>query len=414
MKETKSLPVTKQMVFDAYKKVKANKGSAGIDGISLEQFELKLERNLYKIWNRLSSGSYFPPPLKEVEILKRDGKKRKLGIPTVGDRIAQMVVKDLVEGVFEKEFHPDSYGYRPLRSAHQALETVRKNVRKYDWVIDLDIKGFFDNIDHELLMLAVEKHVEEKWIRMYIRRWLEMPVETKNGEIIKKQGRGTPQGGVISPLLANLVLHYVLDKWLTIKFPDISFVRYADDIIVHCRTKDEAETVLKSIKSRVLECKLELHETKTKIVYCKDYRRNGQFSNIKFDFLGFSFQPRSTKSKINGQMFLGFDLAINKTSRNKINEELRKSNFHRWTTAKIEDIAIMLNPKIAGWINYYGKYRRWELKGIFRRLHRRLAKWLLNKYKSLKWRFSRAYRMLNKMRKSDSTLFAHWKLGYKI
>jgi len=402
------------MVWVAYKKVKANKGSAGIDGLSLEQFELNLENNLYRIWNRLASGSYFPPPLKEVEIPKKDGSKRKLGIPTVGDRVAQMVVKDLVEERFEREFTPNSYGYRPLRSAHQALEAVRKNVREYDWVIDLDIKGFFDNIDHELLMLAVNKHVEEKWVRMYILRWLEMPVQTKTGEIVEKQGKGTPQGGVISPLLSNLFLHYVLDKWLSMAYPEVSFARYADDAIIHCRTRTEAETVLRAINERVLACKLELHEQKTKIVYCKDYRRKGTFSNVKFDFLGFSFQPRSTKSKRNGQMFLGFDLAISRTSRNKIVEAIRKTKFHRWTSAKIEDIAELLNPRIAGWVNYYGKYRRWELDGLFRRLHRRLAKWLLNKHKRLKWSFRKAFKMLNRIKLSNSTLFAHWKAGYNL
>ncbi len=412
MNETKSLPVTKEMVWEAYKKVKANKGGAGVDGMSLEQFELKRNENLYKIWNRMSSGSYFPPPVKEVEIPKKDGKMRKLGIPTVGDRIAQMVVKDYVEERFEKEFHPNSYGYRPLKNAHQALAEVRRNVKEYDWVIDLDIKGFFDNIDHELLMLSVERHVEEKWINMYIRRWLEMPVQTKTGELIGKQGKGTPQGGVISPLLANLFLHYVMDKWLTKKHPQIRFVRYADDAIIHCRTQEEAEMVLKSINARVSACKLELHELKTKIVYCKDYRRNSTFGNIQFDFLGFSFQPRTNKSKRDGKLFLGFDLAISKQSRNKIVEELRDSKFNRWTTAKIEDIADMLNPKITGWINYYGKYRRWALSGVFRRLQSRLAAWILNKYKRLKKSLNKAYELLTKIRTSNVTLFEHWKRGY--
>ena len=324
-----------------------------------------------------------------------------------------MVLKDLVEERLEREFSPSSYGYRPLRSAHQALAAVRRNVRKYDWVIDLDIKGFFDNINHELLMVAVERHVGEKWIKMYIRRWLEMPVQTKTGELVEKQGKGTPQGGVISPLLSNLFLHYVLDKWLSIKYPEVSFVRYADAII-HCRTKTEAEAVLRAITQRVQECSLELHEKKTKIVYCKDYRRKGKFSNVQFDFLGFSFQPRSTKSKIDGRMFLGFDLAISRTSRNKIIEAIRKTNFQRWTTVKIERIAELLNPRILGWLNYYGKYRRWELNGIFRRLHRRLAKWLLNKYKRLKWSFRRAFKMLNKIKSSNSTMFAHWKVGYNL
>jgi len=414
MKETKSIPITKQMVTDAYKKVKSNKGSAGIDGISLEQFELKLERNLYKIWNRLASGSYFPPAVKEVEIPKKDGKKRQLGIPTVGDRVAQMVIKDLVEQRFEKEFMPNSYGYRPLKSAHQALESVRQNVRKYAWVIDLDIKGFFDNIDHELLMQAVERHVDEKWIKMYIRRWLEMPIEIKSGELIEKQGKGTPQGGVISPLLANLFLHYVLDKWLTIKYPGLNFVRYADDAIIHCRTKTEAEEVLKAITVRLSECKLELHEKKTKIAYCKDYRRKEKFDNVRFDFLGFSFHPQTFKSKQNNGLFLGFGLSISKTSRNNIVREIRQTKFHRWTTATIEDIAEMLNPKIRGWLNYYGKLQKRGLNQVLRRLNSRLIHWLINKYKRLKSSLKLAYKLLGKIKLSNPTLFAHWKAGYYL
>lgn len=416
MKETKSksIPITKQMVSDAYKKVKANKGGAGIDGISLEQFELKLDGNLYKIWNRLASGSYFPPAVKQVEIPKKDGKKRKLGIPTVGDRVAQMVVKDLIEERLEKEFMPNSYGYRPLKSAHQALEAVRQNVREYAWVIDLDIKGFFDNINHELLMQAVERHVDERWMKMYILRWLKMPIQTQSGKLIEKQGKGTPQGGVISPLLANLFLHYALDKWLTIKYSDISFVRYADDAIIHCRTKTEAEEVLEALSVRLSECKLELHEQKTKIAYCKDYRRKEKFSNVKFDFLGFSFKPQSMKSKLNKGIFLGFGMSISKTSRKKIVEEIRKTNFHRWTTATIEEIAEMLNPKIRGWINYYGKFCKWEMNRTLGRLHRRLAKWLLNKYKSLKWSFKRAFKLMHQIKQSRPLLFAHWKAGYYL
>lgn len=416
MKETKSksLPVSKTMVWQAYKKVKANKGSAGIDGISLEQFEEKLEDNLYKIWNRMASGSYFPPAVKEVEIPKKDGKVRKLGIPTVADRIAQMVIKDLVEGRFEHLFSPNSYGYRPLKRAHQALEAVKQNVRKYSWVIDLDIKGFFDNIDHELLMKAVERHVTEKWIKMYIRRWLEMPVQTKTGELIYKEGKGTPQGGVISPLLANLFLHYVLDVWLSIKFPQISLVRYADDAVIHCRTKSEAEEVLKAINDRVSECKLELHKDKTKLAYCKDYRRKGKFSNVKFDFLGFSFHPKSLASKREEGRFLGYGMTISRDSRKKIVSSISKTKFSRRTTANIEDIANLLNPKIRGWINYYGKFCRRELNQIFRRLNWRIPKWLLNKHKRLKRSLKKAYILLRTIYKSQPNLFAHWKAGYDV
>jgi RNA-directed DNA polymerase len=416
MKETKSksLPVSKLMVWYAYKKVKANRGSAGIDGISLEKFEQKLEDNLYKIWNRMASGSYFPPAVKEVEIPKKDGKVRKLGIPTVADRIAQMVIKDLVEGRFEQIFSPNSYGYRPLKSAHQALEAVKQNARKYNWVIDLDIKGFFDNIDHELLMKAVEVHVSEKWIRMYIRRWLGMPVQTKSGELVYKEGKGTPQGGVISPLLANLFLHYVLDVWLSIKFSQISFVRYADDAIIHCRTQSEAESVLKAINDRVLECKLQLHKDKTKIAYCKDYRRRDNFGNVKFDFLGFSFHPKSLASKRNEGRFLGYGMTISRDSRKKIVSSISKTKFNRWTTAKIEDIANLLNPKIRGWINYYGQFCRRELNQTFRRLNWRIAKWLLNKYKRLKRSLKKAYILLRIICKSQPNLFAYWKAGYDV
>lgn len=414
MNETKSIPITKGMVREAYKRVKANRGSAGIDGVSIKKFEEKLEGSLYKIWNRLSSGSYFPPSVKEVEIEKKDGGKRKLGIPTVGDRIAQMVIKEYLEERFESLFHPNSYGYRPLKSAHDALEQVRQNSRKYDWVIDLDIKGFFDNIDHDLLMLAIEKHVTEKWVKMYIRRWLEMPIEKKNGEKIYKQGKGTPQGGVISPLLANLFLHYVLDLWLTINFSTVSFVRYADDAIIHCVSKEQAETILDAINQRMQECKLELHKDKTKIAYCKDYRRKEKFNVVKFDFLGFSYQPRPTKSKRDGKMFLGFDLAISKSSRKRIVDEIRKTNLHRWSTAQIEEIAEMLNPKIQGWINYYGKFRPYELERVFRRLNYRLIKWLMNRYKRLKSGKRRAFNMLNRICNNNPKLFAHWAVGFKI
>ena len=248
---TKSLPITKQMVWNAYKKVKRNGGSAGIDKIGLEDFQNELSKHLYKIWNRLSSGSYFPPAVKEVSIPKGDGRERKLGIPTVSDRIAQEVIKNYLEPRLERVFSENSYGYRPLKSAHQAVEAVRENVRNYAWVVDMDIKSFFDEVDHELIMKALDCHVEERWVKVYIKRWLEAPVEEKTGERKMKAGRGTPQGGVISPLLANLFLHYVLDKWLEKYHPSVRFVRYADDIILHCQTEGEAEIILEAVKERL-------------------------------------------------------------------------------------------------------------------------------------------------------------------
>ena len=301
---SKTVPVTKEMVKAAYRKVKSNQGSAGVDKQSLEEFQKDLSGNLYALWNRLSSGSYMPKPVRSVSIPKANGKKRILGIPTVSDRIAQQVVKDYLEPRLEAQFQENSYGYRPLKSAHQAVTAVQENVRQYAWVIDMDIKSFFDEVDHELLMKAVERHVPEKWVKMYIRRWLESPAQQSDGTLIQKEGRGTPQGGVISPLLANLFLHYVLDKWLAKHYPGIAFVRYADDIVIHCQTETETKQLLEAIRTRLTECKLRLSEEKTKVVYCQDYRRPKKKDyGKKFDFLGFTFKPKTIPSNRGGLFF---------------------------------------------------------------------------------------------------------------
>ncbi len=409
--KSKHVPVTKEMVWTAYKKVRQNGGSAGVDGVNFKEFDENKETYLYKIWNRMASGSYFPPAVKEVEIPKADGKKRKLGIPSISDRIAQMVVKDYIEPEFEKIFHENSYGYRPNRSAHDALQRVRENCWGYDWVIDLDIKRFFDNIDHELLMKAVDRHTGEKWVKMYITRWLNAPVEQTDGTIIKKQGKGTPQGGVISPLLANLFLHYSLDKWLTKNYPNCPFVRYADDMIVHFSTKEEAEFMLLKIKQRLNECKLELSEAKTKIVYCKDYRRQEKGNEIKFDFLGFSFQPRTKISKFTGRPFLGFECGLSRKARKKIIAEIRSFNVLKISTIDIEQIALELNPKLRGWINYYGKFRRGELHKLFKVLTHRILKWVKKKFKITSVR--KAFNWLKNEMRDKPVLFAHWQAGFR-
>ena len=344
--ETKSVPISRPMVWEAYKKVRSNHGSAGVDQISMDEFDANRSKYLYKLWNRMASGSYFPPPVKEVEIPKKDGKVRKLGIPTIGDRVAQMVVKEFIEPRFEKIFSSHSYGYRPNRNAHQALESVRENCRKTDWVIDLDIKGFFDNIDHDKLLLAIEKHVSEKWCILYIKRWLQMPVQTKSGELVQKQGKGTPQGGVISPLLANLFLHYAMDMWLEHTHPTVSYVRYADDAILHCRNKAQAEEVLKSLNERMQSCRLELHPEKTKLVYCRDYRRQENHEIVKFDFLGYTFQPRTTKSKRAGELFLGFDCAISISSKKRIADKLKDLDIVHLIHKSIVGVALFLEPYI--------------------------------------------------------------------
>jgi RNA-directed DNA polymerase len=400
------------MVWEAYKKVRSNQGSAGVDQISMEQFDAERSKHLYKLWNRMASGSYFPPPVKEVEIPKKDGKIRKLGIPTIGDRVAQMVVKEYLELRFEQIFSPHSYGYRPNRNAHQALESVRSNCKKTDWVIDLDIKGFFDNIDHGKLLLAIEKHVSEKWCILYIERWLQMPVQTKSGELVQKQGKGTPQGGVISPLLANLFLHYAMDKWLEQTHPTVSYVRYADDAILHCRNKAQAEEVLETLKERMLKCGLELHPEKTKLVYCKDYRRQENHETVKFDFLGYSFQPRSTMSKRTVKLFLGFDCAISISSKKRIADKMKDLDIVHLTHNSIVGVAAYLEPIIRGWINYYGRFRLTALKPIFKLLREYLVKWARKRYKRYKTNLNKAYLWLKRVKEQFPNLFYQWKLGF--
>jgi len=408
--ESKTVPITKEMVRAAYRKVKSNKGSAGVDRESLEEFQQDLSGNLYKIWNRLASGSYHPQPVKEVEIPKANGGKRKLGIPTVSDRIAQQVIKSYLEPRLEAVFHEDSYGYRPLKSAHQAIKQVQENVRTYSWVVDMDIKSFFDEVDHELLMKALDRHVSEKWVKLYIRRWLESPVQTKDGRLLQKQGKGTPQGGVISPLLANLYLHYVLDRWLELHYPTIAFVRYADDVVVHCQSEEQAQEVLQGIRARLQECHLSLNETKTKIVYCKDYRKKEkkEYGN-KFDFLGFSFQPRMYRSvRDSGKVFLGYGCEMSQKVITKVVTEWKQRKWHRQSDLVLQDIATRINTQMRGIINYFGKINSIGLHKLIRQFHFQLAKWTMNKYKRFRGRYGKAYTWLKEIKNSYPTMFYHW------
>lgn len=410
--ETKSVPISREMIWAAYKKVRSNQGSAGIDQISIDQYDANRSKHLYKLWSRMASGSYFPPPVKEVEILKKDGKTRKLGVPTISDRVGQMVVKDYLEPRFEKIFSPDSYGYRPNKNAHQALEAVRANCRTSDWVIDLDIKRFFDNINHEKLLKAIEKHVSEKWCLLYIKRWLTAPMQTKSGKLVEKQGIGTPQGGVISPLLANLFLHYTMDKWLEQTHPSVKYVRYADDAILHCRSKVQADYVLDNLRKRMQSVGLELHPEKTKPVYCKDYRRQGTHKVVKFDFLGYSFQPRSTAKGGKGNLFLGFDCAISIDSKKRIARKMRDLDIPHLTHKSIVGVAQYLEPFIRGWINYFGKFRISKLNPIFQLLRRHLVRWARKRYKRYKTSINRAYDWLKRIRIQFPYLFYQWRFGF--
>jgi group II intron reverse transcriptase/maturase len=408
LEQAKPFCITKREVWEAYKRVKANKGAAGVDGQTIEAFEEDLEGNLYKLWNRLASGSYFPSPVLRVEIPKGDGRMRPLGIPTVADRVAQMVAKQFLEPELEKYFHPDSYGYRPDKSALDAVGMARKRCWKNDWVLDLDIKGFFDNIDHELMMRAVRAHTEEKWVLLYIERWLKAPIEMQDGTQ-KLPQKGTPQGGVASPLLANLFLHYAFDKWMDREHPDIPFERYADDGVCHCKSEAQAETLRSELIDRLKEVGLELHPEKTKIVYCKDDDRRGDYPCISFDFLGYTFRPRRSKNRW-GKYFINFSPAISNKAAKAIRQRVRSWRCHLRSDKALEELSRMFNAIIQGWINYYGRYYQSALYPILRCLDRRLARWATRKYKRLRGHRRRADQWLQRIAKKQPGLFAHWRL----
>ena len=404
--EAKPFGISRWEVWDAYLKVKSNQGAAGLDRQSIEEFEKDLKNNLYKIWNRMSSGSYFPPPVLTVKIPKAKGGERTLGIPTVSDRIAQMVVKNRLEAVVEPLFVSTSYGYRPKKSALDAVAQARQMCWDYDWVCDLDIKGFFDNLDHDLMMRAVRKHAKEKWVELYVERWLKAPAQDEDGRL-QKRDRGTPQGGVISPLLANLFLHYAFDLWMRRKWSYLPFERYADDIIVHCRTEREANLVRVNIEVRLKKCGLELHPEKTKVVYCKDSNRNGSHRNEKFDFLGYTFRPRKADGR-KGRIFCSFSPAISKDAAQKIRDEIRSWKLHRRTAESIQDLARMINPKLRGWFNYYGRFMPSALRPIERYVGQSLVRWATRKYKKLRHHRTRAWEWLLRVIHRQPTLLVLW------
>lgn len=403
---TKSFDFSKEEVVWSYEKVRENKGGSGIDKESISEFEKDLERNVYKIWNRLSSGSYMPPSVKQVMIPKKQGGKRPLGIPTVGDRVAQGVLKARLERELEPLFHRDSYGYRPGRSAHDALQKCKDNCLQYSWVIDLDIKGFFDNISHEWMMKMVRHHTEEKSMLLYVERWLKCDVQLQDGTFIKRI-KGTPQGGVISPLLSNLYLHHGFDMWMEKHHNDTPFERYADDIVIHCRSLEQAEKLLAMIKERLKKFDLELHEEKTKIVYCKDDRRKGSHDHESFTFLSYSFQPRSLKHKTRNKIYMRFIPAISEAAKTYVRKRIREVFNPNWTALNSGEIAKMLNPKIRGWCNYYRKSCPYELNGIYYYIDERLREWIRNKFRV---GIMKSVLMLKQLKNvSKGNLFFHWK-----
>ena len=343
----KPFKIDKRLVYEAYKAVKSNAGAAGVDGKTIEQFEADLRNNLYKLWNRMSSGSYFPPPVRAVSIPKKSGGQRILGVPTVADRVAQMVVKQLIEPDLEPIFLADSYGYRPRKSALDAVGVTRQRCWKYDWVLEFDIKGLFDNIDHELMLRAVRKHVTCKWALLYIERWLTAPMEQDDGTRTART-RGTPQGGVISPILSNLFLHYTFDLWMTRTHPDLPWCRYADDGLVHCRTEQEAEVFKARLQARLTECRLELHPIKTKIVYCRDGKRRGKYPNVTFDFLGYCFRPRLVQNSRDNTLFCGFTPAVSVSAMKAMRTTIRELGLRHRTELSMADIALADQSAPAG------------------------------------------------------------------
>ena len=409
MTETKPFCISKQAVWDAWKLVRANQGACGVDGQSIADFEKNLKGNLYKLWNRMSSGSYFPPPIRLVNIPKSGGGgERTLGIPTVADRVAQMVAKLYLEPLVEPLFHNDSYGYRPRKSALDAVGQARQRCWRYDWVLDLDIKGFFDNIDHSLMMHAVRKHTDCPWLLLYIERWLKTSAIDREGHEVSRD-RGTPQGGVVSPLLANIFLHHVFDKWMAEQFPHIPFERYADDIVTHCKSKAQAFFIRQKIEERLNSCKLAAHPEKTKIVYCKDEDRRGNHEHESFDFLGYTFRSRRAKNR-RGKFFVSFLPAISNKAAKSVRAEMRSWRVPLRSDKSLDDIARMFRAQLSGWLAYYGKFYPSGLYPTWRTFNRRLVRWAQKKYK--RYRHQRkATHWLRRIARREPQLFPHWQIG---
>jgi group II intron reverse transcriptase/maturase len=413
MTSVKPYSIAKRTVWEAYQQVKANRGAAGIDEETLAMFEQNLSGNLYKLWNRMSSGSYHPPPVRQVEIPKANGGTRKLGIPTVADRVAQTVVQLLIEPSLDAIFHPDSYGYRPGRSAKQAVAITRERCWRYDWVVEFDIKAAFDQIDHGLLMKAVRTHVRDNWILLYIERWLTAPFETAAGERIVRD-RGTPQGGVVSPVLMNLFMHYAFDCWMQRTLPQCPFARYADDAVVHCRSQEQAEDVMQMIASRLAECGLTMHPEKSKVVYCKDSKRTGSYPNVSFTFLGFTFRPRAARGRQN-RVFTGFMPAVSNVALKRIRQTVHGWRLSRQTPDTLAGLAWQYNPAIRGWWNYYGSFYPSAMCVISNHIDQTLARWAERKYKTLRRHRRRSVEWLHKMKALYPKLFFHWQVtGHKV
>ncbi|MEU4245759.1 group II intron reverse transcriptase/maturase [Actinoplanes sp. NPDC026619] len=406
--QTKSFEISKWEVKEAWEEVRANRGAPGVDGQSIDDFEKDLGNNLYKVWNRMSSGSYFPAPVRAVAIPKpQGGGERVLGIPTVADRVAQTVVARHLMWRVEPIFHPDSFGYRPGRSALDAVQKCRERCWKRDWAVELDIAKFFDSVPWDLLVKAVEAHTDAVWVNLYVRRWLAAPLQLPDGSLLERE-RGTPQGAPVSPVLANLFLHYAFDTWMAREFPSVWFERYADDAVLHCVAERQARRVLAALTDRMAEVGLRLHPAKTRIVYCRDGNRQGSYEHTAFTFLGYTFRARRNRSR-HGNQFLAFDPAVSNDALKKMGREVRSWHLHTRTDLTFHELARRINPVVAGWLNYYGRFRPWELTSFVTRINSYLVRWIRKKYKRLAAK-RKALAKMQEIARRYPRMFAHWRI----
>jgi RNA-directed DNA polymerase len=408
-RKVKSFEIPKDLVYEAGEKVRANNGAPGVDAVSIAEFASNERGNLYKLWNRMSSGSYFPGPVRAVEIPKDHGAGvRTLGVPNTADRVAQTAAAMLLEEKLEPIFHRDSYGYRPGRSAHDALAVARKRCWRQDWTLDLDVRAFFDSVPHDLLLKAVAFHTDERWVLLYVERWLKAPVQMPDGTLVARE-KGTPQGSPISPLLANLFMHYAFDTWMDREHPGNPFERYADDIVAHCDAKEQAQELRASIAERLGAVGLELHPDKTKVVYCKDANRRGTHEHTSFDFLGYTFRARQAYGRRG--YFVSFSPAMSQKAKKAKGLQIRAWHLRRRTRSDLSDLAKDINPQVRGWINYYGAFYRSELFSLAWRIDQHLVRWAMHKFKRLRGRLLKATAWLDAVRQRQPELFAHWQLA---
>jgi RNA-directed DNA polymerase len=406
MTNPKPYDIPKRRVLEAYRRVKANRGAAGIDDESIEMFEADLTGNLYKLWNRLSSGSYCPPPVKQVEIPKKNGGVRILGVPTVADRIAQQVVVTRIGGDLFGVFHPDSHGYQLEKSAVDAVANTRKRCWEYDWVVEFDIRRAFDELDWGLLRKAIAKHIKDPWCLLYIERWLTASAVSPDGQPVQRT-KGVPQGSVVGPVLMNLFMTYAFDEWMKREHPNNPFSRYADDAVAHCRSEAEAKKLLAAIEERLKECKLEMHPEKSGIVYCKDSARRKDYPKVSFTFLGYEFRPRSAKSR-DGKTWTGFLPAISASAKKRIRQGIREWNLPRQTSVSLNELARRYNHHIRGWMNYYSHFYKSALYRLYDHIDQKLVRWAQRKYRKLAGKPTRAREWLKKVVSRQPRLFVHW------